>query len=153
MVTALGVVICRAPLYSALCLAGTLLSTAALFLNLQAHLAAGLQVMVYAGAILVLIVFTIMLLNLRTDTPAETQKPLAVAAGMTFAAALLSALLGWLATRSAPPAEVSADFGTAAGVGRTLMDPKGPFVYPFEIVSILLLCAVIGAVALGKKRA
>ena len=152
VLASLGVILCvRTPLYTALCLGATLLSTAVLFLNLHAHLAAAVQVMIYAGAILVLIVFAIMLLNLRGGTPERipgAARPIGLAAGLAILGALASVLLraGPLA---APPA-VGPEFGTPAEIGRTLLGAASRWVYPFELVSVLLLAAIVGAVALGK---
>ncbi len=152
ILASLGVILSRSPLYSALSLAGTLLSTAILFISLSAHLAGAIQVMVYAGAILVLVVFTIMLLNLRNDSGEKPLSPLALAGGGIVAVTFFLALAAHVAAgRPGAPAPVGEGFGTAQAVGRLLFGKGSRFVYPFELVSILLLAALVGAIALGRK--
>ncbi len=150
ILTALGVILARSPLYSALSLAATLLSTAVLFISLQAHLAGAVQVMVYAGAILVLIVFTVMLLNLRGDSGEKPLRPAAAAAGMVVCAAFFLGLTAFFAVDAPTPPAVGPEFGTAGAIGRLLFAPGSRFVYAFELVSVLLLAALVGAIALGR---
>lgn len=149
----LGVVAARSPIRAALSLAVTLVSTAALFLSLQGHLVAAVQVMVYAGAILVLIVFTVMLLNLRDPPADDLPGPLRAAGAAAVAGTVLAALAVWIRGGvPTPPAAVGEEFGTAATVGWTLLAPGSRFVYAFELTSLLLLAALVGAIALGRTR-
>lgn len=148
--SALGVVLLRTTLYAALSLGLTLVSTAILFLNLQAHLAAAVQVLIYAGAILVLILFSIMLLNVHQDSE-RGGRPAALLAG-ACAAGLLAWGLSTVLTRdgATPFLPLREGFGTPADVGRTMFASGSSWIYPFELASILLLAAIVGAVALGK---
>ncbi len=151
---ALGVVLNRHPIRSALCLAVTLFLLAVVFVFLDAHLVAALQIIVYAGAILVLFLFVIMLLNLEADVPLKRRRNMTLAAstvGVIFAAATLRPL--FFGAGELPgiglEAPVDAAFGSAEAIGHRLFTH---FVLPFEITSVLLLVAVLGAVVLAKKR-
>src|SRR5262245_40083198 len=109
-----------------------------------------LQVIVYAGAIMVLILFVIMLLNLREEAkahPAGTfQRILAPVASLLFAIVIGRAL--WMWAPSSFPENVEG-FGTAASLGKELFTR---FYYPFEAISLLLVVAMIGAVLLAKRK-
>lgn len=151
---ALGVVLNLHPIRSALSLALTLFFLAVMFVFLDAHLVAALQIIVYAGAILVLFLFVIMLLNLEADVALKRRRNLtlaAVTAGVIFAVFVLRPLfftaddLPGPGFSTAPPPE----FGTAAALGEVLFTR---FVLPFEITGVLLLVAVLGAVVLAKKK-
>ena len=140
------------PVRSALYLVLVLFSVALLFLSLHAVFIALVQVIVYAGAIMVLFIFVIMLLNLGTpERIIDNLKPqqwFGPAFGVFFAALLFvliaaAPLNGKTATLPAAltgPAEIGASLFTA------------DWIFPFEVVSILLLVAAIGAVMLAKKR-
>ncbi len=152
--SALGVILNRHPVRSALCLASTLFLLAVMFVFLEAHLVAALQIIVYAGAILILFLFVIMLLNLEADVPQKRRRNLtiaSVAAGVVFGCAVLRSLLMTGGEIPGPglDAAVPADFGTAEAVGHRLFTY---FVLPFEVTSVLLLVAVLGAVVLAKKK-
>jgi len=154
VIFALGVILNRHPIRSALCLAVTLFLLAVMFVFLDAHLVAALQIIVYAGAILVLFLFVIMLLNLEADIPQRRRRNLTIAAttaGLVFAGVALRPFLGGDAGlpgvgMSGP---VPDTFGTAAAIGQRLFTH---FVLPFEVTSVLLLVAVLGAVVLAKKK-
>lgn len=138
----------RHPLASALYLILALISVAALFATRQAHFLAAIQVIVYAGAVIVLFVFVIMLTNIPEDRlPVERNTALRVV-GLSAAALLLleSALI---AGRFAMPKDHDAGGGTVEAVGRALFTD---YLLAFELTSVLLLAAVIGAVALAKKK-
>lgn len=137
------------PVYSALFLVLTLFLLAVYFLFLDAHVVAALQILVYAGAIMVLFLFVIMLLNLQSETLRAHRWGLgrvAVAGGI-----VLLAELGLLLTRApVDPArsDLPDDFGTVEALSRELFTT---YVLPFEITGILLLVAVVGAVVLAKR--
>ena len=140
-----NVVIC------ALALALNLLSIAGLFFLLQAQFIGFLQVIVYAGAIMVLILFVLMLLNIdeerRIRTSGSVQKTLG-----PILAVLFAAIVGWSvwgASDGAGFPQASADFGTVRELGLELF---GRFYYPFEAISLLLVVAMVGAVLLAKRR-
>jgi NADH-quinone oxidoreductase subunit J len=148
--SALVVITHRNPVTAAVALAFNLVAIAAMFLVLGAQFIGLLQVIVYAGAIMVLILFVIMLLNLREEErghPARTfQRLLAPLVSVLFAAVLGRAL--WSSAPSAFPAKPEG-FGTAAILGKELFTR---YFYPFEAVSLLLVVAMIGAVLLAKRK-
>jgi NADH-quinone oxidoreductase subunit J len=148
--SALVVITHRNPVTAAVALAFNLVAIAGLFLVLGAQFIGLLQVIVYAGAIMVLILFVIMLLNLREEErghPAKAvQRILAPAASLLFAAVMGRAL--WASAPSSFP-EKAAEFGTAAVLGKALFTR---YYYPFEAISLLLVVAMIGAVLLAKRK-
>ena len=143
----------RNPVHAMLWVLALFLHVAGIFLLVGAEFLAAVQVIVYAGAILIFYLFVVMLL----DLPDEEVKPrfgrhwpIAAALGLGFPAVVLLARAG---SAIAPPATQavsgSQPLGTVAGIGRALF---GPFVLPFEIASLLLLAAIIGTVVLGRRR-
>jgi NADH-quinone oxidoreductase subunit J len=150
---AAGVVFHRNPVHCALLLVGVLLALSGLFVLLHAPFVAALQIIVYAGAIMVLFVFVVMLLNVKGDRPTLTPGA-AKGFGILFAVVVLVELLAILLSPAgespaAPDAGLPEGFGSPAAVGRVLYTV---WLYPFEITSILLLVAVIGAVVLAKRK-
>jgi NADH-quinone oxidoreductase subunit J len=149
VVFALGVVAARSPLYSALNLIGCLFAVAALFALQSAQLIAVFQVLVYAGAIMVMILFVIMLLNL---SPRELGRPrinVIKVAGAYFLFTTALVLGVRLAAQTWLPAQSVDDrFGSIESVGELLYRT---YLLPFEMVSLLLLGAIIGAVLLTRK--
>ena len=145
---AIMVVTRKHPMASALYLILTLFAVAALFVLRQAHFLAAIQVIIYAGAVVVLFVFVIMLINVPEDhLPVEratTVRVLGVLAAGFFV--LESAVL---ARRYSMPAGPAAEVGTVETVGRALFTD---YLLAFEITSVLLLAAVIGAIALAKRK-
>ena len=142
---------------SALWLVVTLFQLAALFVMLDAQFLAVLQVLVYAGAIMVLFLFVIMLLNLGPRTPSDLKGPLGFAVGAFLAAAL--GLQLFILMRSAPPAGLSLPAGAMAAaqqaqgmVGALARPLFTAYLLPFEVTSLLLLAAIIGAVVLAKRQ-
>ena len=145
---ALTVVVHRNPVHSACALVVTLFLLAVAFVGLDAQLVAVLQVIVYAGAIVVLFLFVIMLLNLQQEVRA-TGGPalvfLAAAGGIALIVLVATAL-----RHAAPPPAVGlpARFGETEEVARRLFTA---YLLPFELTSILLLVAIVGAVALARR--
>lgn len=160
--TALLVVFARNPLQSALSLIGTFFALACVYVLLGAHLLAALQVLVYAGAVMVLFIFVIMLLNLKDEElGAPKTTPIKILAALGLAGGGV-ALVGRVLMRLAPTAEAGAirglgeldlatkgDFGTVAAVGRALY---GPYLLPFEVTSLLLLVSIVAAVVIAKAK-
>ena len=145
---AIMVVTRKSPMASALYLILTLFAVAALLVLPRAHYLAAVQVIVYAGAVVVLFVFVIMLINVPEDRlPVEratTTRVLGVIAAGFFV--LESAVL---ARRYWMPKGPAAEVGTVETVGRALFTD---YLLAFEITSVLLLAAVIGAIALAKRK-
>ena len=151
---AAGVVMARKPVHAALSLVLTLFSVAVFFVMQGAHFLAAVQVIVYAGAIVVLFLFVIMLLGIDQedvlDEPLRAQRPLAIAVGVAlFAGVLLFAQIleptGGLADKG------SATQGDVANVERVATSLFTNFLWPFEITSALLVIAVVGAVVLARR--
>jgi NADH-quinone oxidoreductase subunit J len=149
VIAALGVILQRTPVYSALSLIVVLCSLAGLYLSLGASFLAVIQVIVYAGAIMVLFVLVIMLLNAGREKRTEGSS-LARWLGAPLIAALLAEILAlaWqaFASNNAAPAALKAG---PAEIGRLLFRN---YVLPFEVTSILILVAILGAVVLAKKE-
>ncbi len=152
--SASAVVFLRNPVGSAMSLVACFFFLAGVYVLLWAHTIAALQVLVYAGAIMVLFLFVIMLLSL-TDTGPLVQLTPSRAAGALAAVAVFSALIvalkklpdvapGW----TADPSQV-ARFGTIQYLGEVLYTK---WLFPFEAVSLLLLVAIVGAVVVAKPR-
>ncbi|MGH7530818.1 MAG: NADH-quinone oxidoreductase subunit J [Gemmatimonadales bacterium] len=147
----------RSPVASALWLVVTLFALAAMYVMLEAPFIAVLQVLVYAGAIMVLFLFVIMLLNLGRPGPTDLKGPLGIAVAAVLAGVLLFQLR--VLSHAAPPAAaelapgamaaLQAREGMVGAVARPLFDA---YLIPFEIASLLLLAAIVGTVVLAKRR-
>lgn len=151
---ALGVVLLRNPFYSVLALVGHLLALAVLFLLLHAEFLAAGQVVVYAGAVMVLYIFVVAYIGgldtpLRgTDPTTATLGPLfAIALGVELCIAFIASGLQALGTRGANIDD--ATFGAPAQIGKLLLND---FLLPFEAASFLLLMAAVGAIVLARRR-
>jgi NADH-quinone oxidoreductase subunit J len=151
---AIGVVALKNPYYSVLALVGNMISLAALFLLLRAEFLAAAQVIIYAGAVIVLYVFVVSYVG--GAAPAVAQNPGRVAALGAFACGgalvveLFVAVLGsGLQAIDSNGAPYVAGFGTPSQIGTLLLTR---FLAPFEIASYLLLVAAIGAVTLARRR-
>ena len=145
---AIMVVTRRHPMASALYLILSLFAVAALFVLRQAHFLAAIQVIVYAGAVVVLFIFVIMLINVPEDRlPVERVTAMRVLG--VIAAGLLLLESAVIARRFAMPRIPANDVGTVEAVGRALFTD---YLLAFELTSVLLLGAVIGAIALAKKK-
>jgi NADH-quinone oxidoreductase subunit J len=151
---ALGVVMLRNPFYSVLSLVGHLISLSVLFLLLRADFLAAAQVVVYAGAVMVLYVFVVAYVG-GSDEPMRAEAsgmaglfgPLVAAAiFVEIAIAVVGSGLGAVDTRGP---EVDPGFGSPGAIGELLLTK---FLLPFEAASFLLLVAAVGAVVLARKR-
>ena len=157
MVSALLCITRKNPVSSALWLVVTLFAVAALFVLLDAQFLAVLQVLVYAGAIMVLFLFVIMLLNLGRPGPSDIKGPVAVGGGVLLAGALLFLLrplsqVTLSSTITLPPGSVPALQLRQGIVGAVANPLFGTYLIPFEIASVLLLAAIVGAVVLAKRK-
>jgi NADH-quinone oxidoreductase subunit J len=145
----------RNPVASVLYLIVSLVAQAVLFVQLSALFVGALLIIVYAGAILVLFLFVIMLLNLRGER-FDSEKPImdrgtkiALAALFFIEIVILIKQMAFPRRMDALMAQAAPDFGGVAPVA-TLLYTK--YLYPFELTSILLLVAVVGAVVMAKKE-
>lgn len=145
---AIMVVTRKHPMASALYLILTLFAVAALFVLRQAHFLAAIQVIIYAGAVVVLFIFVIMLINVPEDRlPVERATTVRVLGVLAAGLFILESAV--LARRLPTPAAPAAEVGTVEAVGRALFTD---YLLAFEITSVLLLAAVIGAIALAKRK-
>jgi NADH-quinone oxidoreductase subunit J len=158
LASALGVVLARNPVHSALSLVVTLVSVAVLFLQQDADLLAAVQVVVYAGAIVVLFLFVIMLLGVdNPDTlrdPLRAQRAAAVVlGGVLVVEVLFLAGHNWATGQKAPAADSirGGTPGLGSNVERVARSLFTDFLWPFEITAVLLVLAVVGAVVLARR--
>jgi NADH:ubiquinone oxidoreductase subunit 6 (subunit J) len=148
---AIGVVMLRNPFYSVLALAFHLVSLAALFLLLRAEFVAAAQVVVYAGAVMVLYVFVVAYVGageqLASGAVLRILGPLfALALAIELCIAMLGSGLKGVSSKGAP---FLPGFGTPAHIGQLFLTK---YLLPFEVASILLLVAAVGAVVLARRR-
>src|SRR2546423_2710872 len=155
LASAAGVILQRNPVHSAMLLVSTLFGVAVLFVFQQAHFLAAVQVIVYAGAIVVLFLFVIMLLGVdKRDDLHETlafQRPLAGLMGAGLIVMVVALGKGtWVTapTNTDPNTQLPGGSGSVEVLGRSLFSR---FLFPFGIVSVLLVVAAIGAVVLARR--
>jgi NADH-quinone oxidoreductase subunit J len=150
---AVAVVMVRNPFYSVLALVGHLISLAALFLLLRAEFVAAAQVVVYAGAVMVLYVFVVAYVGGADEplhSPGGALKVLGPLFGLALAVELCIAMLGsTLKGISGKGAPYIPGFGTPRQIGQQFLTT---YLFPFELASLLLLVAAIGAVVLARRR-
>lgn len=153
VVLALLVITSKSPIGSAICLIGMMLGLAGIFVLQRAHFMAILQILVYAGAIMVLFMFVIMLLSLKDDDKGwkmrEKNTLLSVLTGILSVGVLYKIIKIATQTELPLPKVLMEDFGTTANIGKALFTD---FVLPFEVASILLLIAMVGALVLAKSK-
>lgn len=146
-----GLIATRNPMYSVLFLVLNFFCIAGLYLTLDAEFLFAVQIIVYAGAIMVLFLFVVMLLNLNERNMErlrfDTKRLVAYGAGFSFLGLMLYALAqgtktmgGWAPTFS---------YGKVEPIGMALMTE---YLFPFELISVILLAALIGAVIIAKKH-
>ena len=153
VVSAIMVVTRRSPVMSALWLIFNFFCLAGLYLTLQAQFIAVIQIIVYAGAIMVLFLFVIMLLNLgdvqRLSEKISLKKM--IAAALSAGVLLEIMYIIWFKSAEFPAAsmEQATQIGTVETIGKQLFTT---YIFPFEITSVLLLAAIVGAVVLAKRK-
>ena len=152
----LGVLFLRNPIHCALSLVGTFFCLGSIYVMLNAEFVAVIQVLVYAGAIMVLFLFVLMLLSSKTSDQNTNKWPIGkILAGLlSFGifikiASLFSMGDLQLGPKGAYPLEVVEEVGSISLIGRLLFTD---YILSFEIIAILLLVAVIGAVVIAKRR-
>ena len=153
VVSALLVVTCKNPINSALSLVMTFFCLAVYYAMLNAPFMAAVQIIVYAGAIMVLIIFTIMLLNIRVDANKKSHHQVALGSVVGIVTLLLTGLFLTRGKFSQPVGEINNaminQYGHTELVGKAMFTD---FLLPFEVTSILLLVAIVGAVILAKRK-
>ncbi|KAF0221266.1 MAG: NADH-quinone oxidoreductase subunit [Geobacteraceae bacterium] len=147
------VITCKNPINSALSLILTFFCVATFYVMLEAPFMAAVQVIVYAGAIMVLIVFVIMLLNIKTETDKRTSH--AVLISSIIGLFVLFETIYFLNRSSLTGSKGLMDSAMIKSVGHTEIIGKAlftDFLLPFEITSLLLLVAIVGAVVVSKRK-
>ncbi len=147
LVSAVMAVAHRNPVVNVMSLVVTFFCIAVNYALLGASFLAAAQILVYGGAILVLFLFVVMLLNAPTPRGGGGRRPIQAGLGLTLAAlAGIGGVALVAALRMAAPAPVD---GKAEVIGRLLV---GPYLFPFELISVLLLAALVGALVLVKRK-
>jgi NADH-quinone oxidoreductase subunit J len=148
---AVALVAQRNPLYSAISLVGVFVSLACIYLTLQAPFIAAIQVIVYAGAIMVLVVFVIMLLNVEEEARRPVRLHYLIPVGVLLAAVLVGEAAFMLklgVARVEPTPPQASDVGLTASIGTGMFTR---YLLPFEVTSVLILMALVGAITLARQ--
>jgi len=148
---AVSLVVQRNPLYSAISLIGVFIALACLYVTLAAPFIAAVQVIVYAGAIMVLVVFVIMLLNVEEEERRPVRLRVLVPIGVSLAAILFAEaafIIFFVHDSPGTPAYTVSDVGLTTSIGTGLFTT---YLLPFEVTSILLLMAIVGAMTLARR--
>ncbi len=145
---AVGLLFNRNPVYAALCLVLNFFSIAGLYLSLGAEFLAAIQILVYAGAIMVLFLFVIMLLNLGDEQGVfrfDLRRGAAFILGFAFVAEMMVVLKSFWEN------EAGGDFayGKVEPIGRALMTD---YLFPFEMISVILITALVGAILVARRH-
>ncbi len=147
---AISMVYHKNPLYSAISLVGVFVALSCIYVTLAAPFIAAVQILIYAGAIMVLVVFVIMLLNLDDERPINRLRYLYAVGGGLGVLLLAQTFFIFYAVMRAPnvPADQSLSAGETMSIGQAMYTE---YLLPVEIVGILLLMAVIGSVILARR--
>ncbi|MEO6726777.1 MAG: NADH-quinone oxidoreductase subunit J [Blastocatellia bacterium] len=148
VVAAFNVILQHNPIYSALALIIVLCTLAALFVTLYAPFIAAIQVLVYAGAIMVLFIFVIMLLNVREEESKTDQQKYLKYLAVPFFLAMLGEVFAVIKTVGAPPASANPP-GTVESIANGMFTN---YVLPFEAASVLILMAIVGSMLLARRE-
>ena len=148
--SAVAVIAQRNPIYSAFALVVTLCSLAVIFALLGSPFIAALQVIVYAGAIMVLFLFVLMLLNVKSEEPTHSDPRQRTVRGVGLALVTLLVLQAGAVLLRSPPSPAAEFDASTLEMAKILFSPH--FLYAFEATSILILAALVGAVVLAKKE-
>lgn len=149
---AISMVYHKNPLYSAISLVGVFIALSCIYVTLAAPFIAAVQVLIYAGAIMVLVVFVIMLLNLDEDKPLNRLRYLYAVGGGLGLILLVQTFFIFYAVTKAPQHAIEAN----ETVGKTMSIGQGmytEYLLPVEIVGVLLLMAIIGGVVMARRLA
>lgn len=146
---AIGTVASRRPLRSAMSLLVNIIALAGLYLTLQAHLLAVIQLLVYAGAVVVLFVFVIMLIGPDAEGTSANGRGVGIRAASLALMGMLTATIAFsLVSVVTPEAHRGQAFGTTEALGTELFSKA---LIPFEVISITLTVAIIGAIAIARR--
>jgi len=146
---ALGVILSRNPVNSVMFLIGTFFAISGHYILMNAQFLAIVNIIVYAGAIMVLFLFVIMLMNLNADVEPQKGQLVQLAGVISGGVLFLVVLAAIKSARVEYMDKTATDIGLIANLGRVLFTK---YVLPFEISSVLFLSAMIGAIVIGKKE-
>ena len=148
VVAAIGVVTLRSVFHAALALALTLLGVAGIYIALQAEFLAMVQILIYVGAVMTLVIFAIMLTERLGDKTVRQDNPQSAPAFLGALAFL--GMLSWVILKTPWPVteEAVAKHVSTLDLGKALM---GIYVFPFEVISVVLIAALIGAIVIAKR--
>lgn len=157
LVSGLSVILMSNPIYSALCLAMTMVGISALFVTLNAFFIAGVQLIVYAGAVMVLFTMVIMLFDLKKDIQAFTRGKFTGAVKIASVGLLAGLVVGAIAMSVNLMGEQTAENPVMAGSGMETTKALGnilfsKYIFGFEALGVLLLIIAVGAVALARSK-
>ncbi|WII73041.1 NADH-quinone oxidoreductase subunit J [Bdellovibrio sp. 22V] len=159
LVSGLSVILMSNPIYSSLCLAMTMVGISALFVTLNAYFIAGVQLIVYAGAVMVLFVMVIMLFDLKKDLQAFTKGKFTGAVKIACVGLLAGLVVGAIKAVSLAGqfVEKTTDNVVTAGTGMESTKALGhilftKYIFGFEALGVLLLVIAVGAVALARSK-
>jgi NADH-quinone oxidoreductase subunit J len=145
----LGMIVLKNQAYNALLLILAFAGTAGLFALLDAPFIAAVQIIIYAGAIMVLFIFVIMMVDVREGLTPEKKKWTMILAGFLGVVLLIELVLSVKGAFSTLSAQTAEQIGSPTDLGHLLFTQ---YLYPFEITSILIIAALVGAIVLLKKR-
>lgn len=145
---AMGVILSRNPVNSVMFLILTFFCISGHYILMNAQFLAIVNIIVYAGAIMVLFLFVIMLMNLNADVEPQKSRLIQLAGALSGGSLLLVLLAALRSTNLAPLEERATDIGLISNLGKALFTK---YVLPFELSSVLFLSAMIGAIVIGKK--
>ena len=148
LICAIAVVFLSNPLSSAIALIFCFAGVAGLFVLLNAHFLAAIQVLVYAGAIMVLFIFVIMMFNLK-DARKHFKASFASFLGLIVALNIAILFIMRLSQPTIISGEIDPSFGTVKGVGKLMLTQ---YLVPFEMISLLLTIAAVGAIVIAKQE-
>lgn len=155
IVSALSVILMTNPIYSALSLAMTMVSVAAIFVTLQAYFLAGVQIIVYAGAVMVLFVMVLMLFDLKHELQAFTRGKFSGAFKIASIGSLAGLLVGAMYTanvNSVPEAATAANATSRGAIAPLAEELFLKNIFGFEALGVLLLVIAVGTVALSRSK-
>lgn len=152
LISGVAVITSQNPIYSALWLAVTMISVAGIFVSLEAWFVAGVQLIVYAGAVMVLFVMVIMLFDIRTEVNAFSRGAVSGFVKLASAGVLLGLIVGSVyksaeTVFTPPPAAVENSGDVSKALANTLFTK---YIFSFEVIGVLLLVIAIGAVTLSR---
>ena len=156
VVASLGVVSARSPMHSVMLLIVSFAGLAGLYVQLDAPFTAVTQIIIYAGAIMVLFLFVVMLLNAHTedeDIPSSLGPhalKLAVVLSLILAFELVTAVMGLLSGTFSTDAATAANVSSVTRIGAALFSPTG-YAFAFEVTSVLILVSMVGAVVIARR--